>query len=351
MVNALPFDFWIFTSSHDHNSDRPYENITPDEWVHRGENEHVYYCSSKHLNREVVNKALLSQSFDKLYFNSLFSKNFTLLPIVAAGKSGFQPDQIILAPRGMLKSGALSIKPLKKKLFLIYARLTGLFDGIIWHATSSDEQKEIVFQFGNKATIRIAENLPGKPISIPPRLRKKPNELRLVAMSRVSSEKNILGGIRILNQAAETGKIVWDIYGTLQNEEYHSLCTAEAQKNPLVQINFKGETPPEDLSAALSEHHFFFLPTLGENYGHAIAEAFLHGLPVIISDKTPWIKLAEISCGFDVSLEGEEMKNILLFCLKMEDTEHEKMCDAARKKGSEILKNTEAIARNLWLFQ
>jgi hypothetical protein len=31
------------------------------------------------------------------------------------------------------------------------------------------------------------------------------------------------------------------------------------------------------------------LPTLGENFGHVIAESLLSNTPVLISDKTPWL--------------------------------------------------------------
>jgi len=48
----------------------------------------------------------------------------------------------------------------------------------------------------------------------------------------------------------------------------------------------------------------FALPSLGENYGHVIYEALSAGLPVILSDKTPWRSLADAGVGFDVSLDN-----------------------------------------------
>jgi glycosyltransferase involved in cell wall biosynthesis len=40
------------------------------------------------------------------------------------------------------------------------------------------------------------------------------------------------------------------------------------------------------------------LPTFGENFGHSIYEALAHGLPVMISDKTPWQNLEEKVAGW-----------------------------------------------------
>jgi glycosyltransferase involved in cell wall biosynthesis len=46
----------------------------------------------------------------------------------------------------------------------------------------------------------------------------------------------------------------------------------------------------------------FFLPTAGENFGHAIFEALSTGAPVLISDQTPWRGLAASMAGWDLPL-------------------------------------------------
>jgi glycosyltransferase involved in cell wall biosynthesis len=48
----------------------------------------------------------------------------------------------------------------------------------------------------------------------------------------------------------------------------------------------------------------FFLPTLGENYGHSIAEAMLSGVPVLIADTTPWRDLTALKLGADLPLNN-----------------------------------------------
>jgi glycosyltransferase involved in cell wall biosynthesis len=44
------------------------------------------------------------------------------------------------------------------------------------------------------------------------------------------------------------------------------------------------------------------LPSLSENFGHAIFEALAAGTPVIIGDQTPWRGLAAQQAGWDVSV-------------------------------------------------
>ena len=45
-------------------------------------------------------------------------------------------------------------------------------------------------------------------------------------------------------------------------------------------------------------------PTLGENYGHVIAESLAAGCVPVISDRTPWLDLDKNGCGFVCSLEN-----------------------------------------------
>jgi glycosyltransferase involved in cell wall biosynthesis len=52
----------------------------------------------------------------------------------------------------------------------------------------------------------------------------------------------------------------------------------------------------------MADADLFFLPTLGENFGHAIFEALSSGVPVLISDRTPWQNLASQSAGWSFPL-------------------------------------------------
>ena len=52
--------------------------------------------------------------------------------------------------------------------------------------------------------------------------------------------------------------------------------------------------------------HLFILPTLGENYGHAIIEALSVGRPVLISDQTPWKNLSNFNAGWELPLNDKQ---------------------------------------------
>ena len=66
-----------------------------------------------------------------------------------------------------------------------------------------------------------------------------------------------------------------------------------------------GEAAHRDLQRRLSTYDVMILPTLGENFGHIIVEAWAAGCPVLISDRTPWRQLTSQGLGWDVPLDHE----------------------------------------------
>ena len=56
------------------------------------------------------------------------------------------------------------------------------------------------------------------------------------------------------------------------------------------------------MPATLAGYDLFLLPTRGENFGHAIFDALEVGLPVLISDQTPWRDLERIGAGWSLPL-------------------------------------------------
>ena len=61
-----------------------------------------------------------------------------------------------------------------------------------------------------------------------------------------------------------------------------------------------------EVEQTLKNYHLFFLPTLNENFGHAIVEAMLNGCIPLISDATPWRNLQAQNLGWDISLTEKE---------------------------------------------
>jgi len=71
---------------------------------------------------------------------------------------------ILLAPRGELMEGALSLKAFKKRIFLNFAKLFRIYQNVTWHASSEYEAEDIEREFGAKLArrggIKIALDVP-----------------------------------------------------------------------------------------------------------------------------------------------------------------------------------------------
>ena len=114
-------EWYIVTSTKDLGESKELEGIIKNKWtIHQNIN--VIYIDDYNQNVETYKKLINEIEPNVIYLNSLFSKNFTLLPIQAYRQLGLK-TKLIIAPRGMFSKGALAIKPLKKKLFFNFINI------------------------------------------------------------------------------------------------------------------------------------------------------------------------------------------------------------------------------------
>jgi glycosyltransferase involved in cell wall biosynthesis len=71
-------------------------------------------------------------------------------------------------------------------------------------------------------------------------------------------------------------------------------------------VSVHGAVPPAEVHRVLGRAHVLLLPTLGENYGHVILEALRAGCLPLLSDQTPWRRLAAAGVGWDLPLADED---------------------------------------------
>lgn len=351
LVNALDeCDFYIVTRITDHHSSVSYPGKKSKEWDRFSANTHVMYLADEDIRPSLIRSLLTDASFDRIYINSLFSPKFALMPLWLARTCGVQ-QKVIVSPRGMLKKGALSVKPFKKKLFLKIARWLGLYQGVLWEATNEQEAKEIGEHFGSRIRYRIAPNLASVPAKRAVKEEKRPGELKLVCVARISPEKGIFEALDFLSKAKLNGLVKMEFYGAKTDRTYLSMCEAVAGTNPQVQVTFCGEVDPSELPAILRRHHFMYMPTLGENYGHAIVEALVNATPVIISDRTPWRGLAEKHAGWDLPLKAEAFVPVLHQCLEMDNKTYSVWSHGAYEFGSKSANDPATIRAAYALFE
>lgn len=296
------FQFDIVTADRDFGSDTPYPTAAPYTWVEVGR-ARVLYLAPGERRLSVIARILRNTPHDALYLNSFFDPHFTTLPLIAR-KLRLAPKRsgIILAPRGEFAASALQIKSTKKRLFLSLAALGRVHRNLIWQASTSREAGDIQRTIGTH-NVHCAIDLPRRPAPLVITQKRTLDEpLRIVFLSRISPMKNLLFALQVLAQVK--AKVNFTIHGPKEDIDYWQQCSDTIAKLPAnVVVVDGGPVEPVNVVEALAQHDMFFLPTLGENYGHVIGEALEAGLQILISDRTPWRGLAEVAVGHDLPLD------------------------------------------------
>ncbi len=153
------FEFSICTRDRDLNDDRPYSAIDSGVWYPR-DSAKVIYMSPGGPHFSQLKEMHASITPDVVYLNSLFSFHYSIKPLLYFKFFKKVSPRLILAPRGELGRGALSIKAGKKRVFLTLAKLLSLHKRVLWHATSSEERRDIEREFRN-SVVFVAENFVG----------------------------------------------------------------------------------------------------------------------------------------------------------------------------------------------
>jgi glycosyltransferase involved in cell wall biosynthesis len=348
-------DFHIVTSDRDALDSQPYPNVTRDAWQSVGK-ARVYYASPATQTLADMTAVLQSVDYDILYLNSFFDSRFTILPLLARRLGRLRRKPVVVAPRGEFSRGALAIRSWKKRPYTLIARLAGLYAGVTWHASSEFERTDIVRIMGERAgtATRVAVNLPHKEERDTPagwRPRQPGDPLRIVFLSRISPMKNLDYALRSL--ATTSKPVSFDIFGMVDDQGYWMRCQALIARMPAnVRAVYHGPLPHEKVADTLAKYDVFFLPSLGENYGHAIAESLTQGTPVLISDHTPWRDLQKRGVGWDLPLEesGLPFREAIESLAAMPPDEYVSMRRRVAEYGKQRLGSPEVVEANRRLF-
>jgi len=280
------FEFYIITRDTDYLETTPYPTVKSNQWQEIAPNINAYYFSAGQLSIKNIKKTIRQIEFDTVYINGIYSFYFSLLPVWLFRKSN---KKVVVASRGMLSKHSFSSKSLKKNIFIGAARLSGFYKNAYFHVTNPNEQNEIAgFKFQAKGFL-IAPNLPPKITHDKITRAKNSGELNLISIARISKEKGTLEALKILSQNKFNGKIKFQLYGSIYQQDYWNQCLNLIKQAPgNVKITYKGIIDNKKIPEIIKDYHFSFLPTLGENFGHSILESMSFACPVIISDRTPW---------------------------------------------------------------
>lgn len=328
------YEFYVLCADRDYKEEKPYPDIKINGWNEVGHAQ-VYYMSPDKMNLQGLMDFFSITEYDIVYLNGFFSPYLTIQPLILRLFGKIKEGKFILCPRGDFTGGCEN-KKIKKYSYIYFVKMIGLYNELLWHATSELEKRDILMKFP-KAEIMIAPNLSKPYVEKERILKKEKGELRIVFVSRVFPKKNLKYALEIM-QNINVGNIVFDIYGPIEDREYWKECEKVIEKLPKnVIVNYRGEVENQLIPQVFEKYHVFLFPTLGENYGHVIIEAIMNNCICILSKGvTPWDEYLELlDCGAELH-DKKKFETLIEKCLVMEELEF----DAKVKQGKKCLKES-----------
>jgi len=338
--------FRLVTSDRDLGDTKPYTSVSCGAW-NKVCGASVFYSQPGMQGYRQIAGVLKEKNYDVVYLNSFFSPRFSLFPLLL---SKVLRRRVVLSPRGEFSEGALSLKSLKKKLFIAVYKLLLLHRGVVFQVSSKFEERDLRKVLGSKVDVRVAENVGAQAFACTSHER-VPQVLRVIFLSRITPMKNLLLALESLRNVRSS--IVFDIYGPIEDENYWAQCLKVVETLPMhVQVNYQGSVNPVDVVKTMCGYDVFYLPTKGENYGHAIAEALCAGIPPLIGDTTPWRNLKEQGIGWDLPLSNPDAFSAVLNELAtMPDEEYRALRARVLSWAKEKFSQRDAIEANIALFK
>ncbi len=347
LVQAIQDEFDIHIISHNYEvgSNEPLEGIQ------NGWNTFpfgkVYYFPHGQNSMKNIYSLIEEIQPEVIYQNSFFSYD-EVLPVLQYKKK-HKDVGIVIAPRGEICENRFSDGKLKKTVYVTVLRTLGMLKDVYFQATGVDEFKDMEkylkiprermydinnFSYANKEYILPIE--------------KKPGELKLCYIARIQDTKNLLYAVQRLAKAK--GNITYDIYGSLENQSYYDKCFSVPLPNN-IKLRYCGLLDHDDVGKTLSNYHAYYMPTIGENYGHSIVESMLHHRPVVISDKTPWNGINQADAGYAIPLADEKrFENVLEELCSMDQEQYQVLCEKAGRFIENELHIDEIVKKYIKCF-
>ena len=322
-------EFFILTRNHDYQDSKTYTLVESNQWIKNTDGIRVFYASDRNWKRASV-EAIEILKPDWIYLSGAFSPMTRALLSSCKSNKAFQNCKVLLAPHGNLSPVALQHHSWRKRAWIYYAKLRNLYSGISWHAASARETAQIARSFGADEDIRevpmapalhdafeseVTENRESRAPDMDSDFGQPVACFRLVYFGRMSPEKNLPFAFDLLARfAAQHPKqtVVYDLIGAGEPAYEAELRALSAKLPSTVQVNLLGQLGPDALQASLraegeepasltplsSRYHAMLMPSLTENFSYAVLESLQAGIPVLISDQTPWrgLQAAGVGC-------------------------------------------------------
>lgn len=337
------YDIDVITSASDLGNTENYSGIILNRFYDRG-GYRVFYGGSLYEKLRRIYQLCAGEPNRIIYINSFFDPRNSIAVMLMI-KIFVLKNPIVLAPRGELSEQALSLKKIKKEIYLMIFRFLFSGENIVFQASSVHEKMDIERVLKRKVLVKIATDVP-LVLSKNKREKREVKERRsfkIISVARISRIKNFEFMFEALKNIGDVA-VEYNIYGDIDDSQYLDELIMRSKSLPVnIAFSYCGSVKHEELHSVFLEHQLSVLPSLSENFGHVVFESLSSGVPVICSYETPWRDYNNEflrCCELDVSLWAERILEFSRFSDEtLEDLSQKSLSFARTFSQSSGIKN------------
>jgi glycosyltransferase involved in cell wall biosynthesis len=341
-------EFYVVCGVFDYGEQQPLD-VPQETWVTVGKAQ-VQYWHPKQLGWKQWMQVYQTLQPDIIHTQGLWSPTFSILPLLVAQR--YKKAKIVVSPRGMLTPQALKQKGAMKAGVAFVLKTLRAYKNVVFHSTNDQETEEIklfVIQAKIQQVPNVPRNLGGAMIQT--KRQKQSNELHWLFVGRISPEKNPL----LLLDALQLLEIPTKGYfiGGCQNEAYRQQFEEKIKGLPKQhEVEYVGEKSLQEITEFLGEADVSINTSISENFGHAMAEAFSAGVPIIVGPNTPWQNLSQDKSGVVAQYSAQGFADAMRAMAALDFAEHQAYQEGAKKRFAIQceLSATKAKYLNLYLL-
>ncbi|GAB3027572.1 glycosyltransferase [Spirosoma pulveris] len=263
----------------------------------------VIYTKNPHFYlpfRHILYGLKAIRKADVVHVNSLFypASFVWVIACLLGGKP------VVWSPHGELSPAALRFRPYLKRLLLILFR--GISAGVLFHATSGDEIRQIQRRLG--AHVQVVKLRTMMELPLPVVRVARPYLLFMGRLHPIKGIERLLealaGSTVFMNSPFSlqiAGPDTDKIYTRQLKEQVFGLGLSE-------KVCFIGTVRGEGKEKIYANAHVLILPSHAESFGNVVIESLAQGTPVIASTNTPWQVLETKQTGLWVPNDAESLR-------------------------------------------
>lgn len=237
---------------------------------------------------------------------------------------------VIHQPHGMLEPWSLDQRAWKKRAALFAYQRRDLENAKAVVATSHFELENLR-KLGLRCPIAVIPNGVNERARCQDSRRRRTSESRVALfLSRIHHKKGLLNLIRSWASARPAG---WRlrIAGPDEGGHLKEVLSLAESLGVREQIEYVGSVDGTEKTTLYRSADLFVLPSFSENFGIVVAEALIHGVPVITTRGTPWVDLHQYRCGWWIDVGVDPLTEVLKAATALPDFELQEMGSRGRE--------------------